>query len=244
MSTFKKNDSISFRSATRDDVEAMAIFEKDVWGDNAANEEKIFSRVKTFPSGNIIALYHEKVVGYISFQYVDDVVKMPNFSWSEITDEGKIAKSHKPNGKYLYGVTISVHRSMNGQNLSALLMIQAWGHLISNNKIGVFLGSRIPGFKNYKKWNPDITVEDYVKLRRNGQPRDYELRMYGKEGLLPVKILSDYFPDEASLNYGVLLYLGNPFYRWPFHKLLAWLFMKVAPYLTRSKIAVKDKGGK
>ncbi|PIT95054.1 hypothetical protein COT98_01290 [Candidatus Falkowbacteria bacterium CG10_big_fil_rev_8_21_14_0_10_39_9] len=253
----KKKNGISFRLATETDVEKMAIFEKDVWGETGADEEKISSRIKTFPGGNIIALYQGDVVGYISFEYVDNVAKMSNFSWSEITDNGKISQSHSPQGKYIYGVTISVHRSMNGKNLSTLLMLHAWGHLILNNKTGVFLGSRIPDFKNYKKWHPNIDVNDYIKLRRNGKLRGYELRMYGEEGLLPVKVLSDYFPDEASLNYGVLLYLENPFYRWPFRRILTWLFMKaplfrkfldwlfvsIVPYFTRNKNTTKTRKG-
>lgn len=228
MIAIKRLNGIDFRLAAEGDISGIVSLEKDVWGDNAADEEKIYSRIKTFPEGNIIALSNNQVVGYVAIQFVDNVAEMPNFSWAEITDNGKIAKSHKPNGKYVYGINMSVHHSMNGKDLATILAIQGLSVMILQNKKGSFLGSRIPGFRNYKASSPNIDVCDYIKLRRNGKLRDYELRLYEKEGLFPVKVLVDYFPDEASLNYGVLVYRRNQFYNLPFRRIWNWLFLKIA----------------
>jgi len=232
---------ISFRQATLADVKRMVVLEKEVWGESAADEEKIVSRIKIFPAGNIIAERDRKIVGYVSFQYVDDITWVKNFSWSEITDNGRIAKSHKPSGEYIYGVNLSVNHSANGIGLGTALVLQGWVDMILKNKKGSFIGSRIPNFKAYKSAHPEIDVETYINLRRHGQPLDYELRLYGQEGLLPVKVLPNYFPDDDSLDYGVLVYRKNPFYNWPLRKFLAWAIAKIAPTFIRQNIATKKK---
>lgn len=234
---------ISFRQATLADVKKIVILEKEVWGDTGADEEKIASRIKIFPSGNIVAERDGSIVGYVSFQYVDDVTMIQNFSWSEITDNGKIIKSHKPNGEYIYGVNLSVIHSANGMGLGTALVLQGWVDMILKNKKGSFIGSRIPNFRSYKQSHPEIDVETYVKARRHGKPLDYELRLYGQEGLLPVKILPNYFPDPDSLDYGVLVYGKNPFYNWPLRKFWAWAIAKIAPTFIRQKLQGR-KGGK
>lgn len=236
MATKNKAD-IVIRQATLNDVDQMVALEDSVWGDNGAGAEKLESRIHTFPAGNIIAESAGRVVGYIAFEYVDDVANMPHFTWSQITDDGTIVNSHKPHGEYVYGINLSVHHSMNGYGLGTTLPLQVWANMVRNNKRGSFLGSRIPGFNRYRKSNPAITVENYVSLQRHGKPRDAELSLYAQEGLLPVKILPDYFPDRDSLNYGVLVYRRNPFYNWPFKSMWAWAITSLTPKFIRGKIA-------
>lgn len=230
---------ISFRRAMLADVQKIMELENEVWGDTGADGEKIISRIKTFPQGNIIAVHEGIIVGYVSFQYVNDVIQKENFSWSDITDNGRIAKSHKPVGEYIYGINLSVGHSANGIGLGTALVLQGWVDMILNNKKGSFVGSRIPNFRNYKQLHPEIDVAAYVKLRRHGRPLDYELMMYGQEGLLPIKILPNYFPDPDSLDYGVLVYRKNPFYNWPLRKFWAWAIAKIAPTFIRQNIASK-----
>jgi len=230
---------VKFRQATKVDVDGLVVLEKSVWGDGAANREQIESRINVFPQGNIIAIYDQQIVGYVSFQCVDNVAESPEFSWAEITDNGMIVNSHKPNGKYLYGINLSVSHSMNGQNLSLDLFLFVWANLILNNRKGAFLGSRIPCFSSYKKRNPEISAEEYICLKRNGHAYDPELRIYGKDGLKPVKVLPNYFPDPKSLNYGVLIYRNNPFYNLPFRKLWAYIIGEIPSI--RNKFIIKKK---
>jgi len=197
MGAIRKNAKVGFRRATLSDVKRLVALEEDVWGENGADEEKIVSRINIFPAGNIIAEYDGDIVGYVSFQYVDDVVNMPNFTWAEITDDGTTVKSHRQKGEFIYGINLSVHHSMSGNGLGTALVLQGWIDMILNNKKGSFIGSRIPGFRNYNLSHPETKAENYIKLRRNGKLRDYELRLYEQEGLLPVKILPGHFPDPA-----------------------------------------------
>lgn len=231
---------IVFRQAALDDVAKIEQLEKDVWGENGADAGKIISRIKTFPKGNVIAELGNDVVGYLSFEYVDDVTSASNFTWADITDDGKIINSHRSDGEYFYGINLSAHHLVQGKNLSTALVLRGWANMILDNKKGAFVGSRIPGFKNYKKAHPEVTAEEYIKIRRRGKLRDSELRLYEQEGLLPVKILTNYFPDADSLNFGVLVYRKNPFYNWPFRRLWAWMITSMAPGFIRRYIATKQ----
>jgi len=233
----EKKSKFIFRPAKLSDVSNMLSLEQNVWGENGAKRHQLISRIEIFPAGNILAIYEDIVVGYLSFEYVDNVVNLPHFSWSEITDGGTIVKSHKINEKYMYGINISVHKTMSGQQLGFGLTLQAWINMIKNNKKGIFIGSRMPGYHRYKEKYSDIPPEDYIKLKRHGKLRDPELRMYEKDGVCPVKILPEYFPDPASENYGVLLYRKNPFYNWPFRFFWSWLITRV-PIKFRENISV------
>lgn len=223
----QNNSKCIFRKAIESDVTNLSLLENDVWGDNGANETQLLSRIKTFPDGNTIAIVDGKIVGYVGIEFVNDMFNK-EFTWDAITDNGMIAKSHQPNGEYAYGLNLSVHHSANGRRISDALILLGLQTMVIYNRKGGFIGSRIPFFKKYKESHPDTSVDEYIKLKRNGKPRDYELRLYGEAGFVPVTILPDYFPDPESLNYGVLVYRKNPFYNKPFRKFLAWGIGKIA----------------
>lgn len=239
----KSKPKITFIQANFDHLTKLAQLEKEVWGNTGANKEQIHTRIQSFPAGNIIAIHKGRIVGYVVFQYVNDLVQHADFTWSEITDQGTLKKSHQINGEFVYGVNLSVHRSMTGYQLGNALILQVWANMIEKNKRGCFVGSRIPGFKKYLNKHPNTTVIEYVQLRHRGKARDPELRLYESEGLKVIKVLPDYFPDPPSLNYGVLIYRDNPFYNIPAGKtFLAWLFKKIAPATMRATIGTKNKG--
>ena len=199
------------------EIDRLAELEEEVWGDNGADADKIESRLIVFPEGSYVAedIKTKKIVGYVCFQQVDDLREQDSLSWSSITDEGLTTRSHRPDGEYLYGISLSVHYSMNGKKLGNALGAQTYLYMLAKKKKGFFVGSRIPMFKGYKNEHPETTAEEYVKLRKaNGDLYDYELRLYHKISFVPTvaKILPDFFPDEDSLDYGALLFDENIFF--------------------------------
>lgn len=209
-----------FRPARIEEADEIVVLEKSVWGDNAANSAQIKSRIEIFSVGNYVAEYEGRVVAFCSYEYVDDSVFSGGFTWEDITDHGFIIKSHKPSGRYGYGINLSVHHSMNGKRLGDRMSLFGLINIIDTGRSGSFIGSRIPGFASYKKNNPSVRVEDYVSLKRNGKLRDYELRLYGNVGFKPIKVLPNYFPDPESLDYGVLVHRGNVFKYFPLRRLI------------------------
>jgi len=70
----------------------------------------------------------------------------------------------------------------------------------------IYLGSPVPGLRDWMAARPEGHVEDYVHARRRGLPLDPQLRYYASRGFdRIVSIKRDYFPHERSLDYGVLL---------------------------------------
>ncbi|EKE11422.1 MAG: hypothetical protein ACD_15C00082G0002 [uncultured bacterium] len=203
---------IIFRSAELRDVPQLVSLEKDIWGKEGADEGKIESRIKTFPNGSIVAELGLEILGYQSFEYVGDVISGPCFTWSEITDQGTIKRSHKDGGDFGYGINLTVGRKAQGIGLGEALSIHAVSRVTEDNKRGSLLGSRMPGFRKYLEKNPGIDAESYMRLERNDAPRDPELRLYCALGFKIMKILPGYFPDPESLDFGVLLFLPNEFY--------------------------------
>jgi len=204
---------------TSSEIVNIAELEKEVWGNNAADADKILNRLNVFPDGSYVAEdgRTKKIVGYVCFQQVDDLRTQDSLNWSMITDNGWTTGSHRVKGGYLYGIDMSVHYSMNGKKLGAALVSQCFLYMIAERKAGIFTGSRIPMFKRYQKRCPKISAEEYMKLRRGEKFYDYELNLYHQTGLAPinVKALPNFFPDEDSLNYGVLIFDDNPFRNYP-----------------------------
>ena len=224
-----------FREARLSEAEEIVELEQSVWGESsAANLVKIVSRMKVFPRGNFVAIYQKKIVAYVCIEYVDDL-RGTNDNWSSITDYGYIKKSHKNEAEYVYGVNLSVHHLVSGYNIGNKMVLSGFLIAIMDNKKGGFIGSRLPTYASYKKHHPEVSAEDYINVKRNGRRRDYELAMYESEGFEIVNVMPNYFPDPKSLDYGVLIYWKNPFYNWPFKKLIANIVWKKSNFLFKKQ---------
>jgi len=210
-----KKKEIVIRTATSADVDGVLELDHLVWVDFPTTKEKLQRRVEIFPQGNLVAVNTAtgKIVGYLCLMFLDfEPAEFP-CSWNEITREGTI-RTHNPEGKYMYGVALTVHPDYS--HIGAKLQIYGWGVGLGYHRLGCYLGSPIPGFAKWKEKNPELTVEDYVyRERNNGMPLDPELAYYKRSGFNIVRILPGYEPDPKSLDYGVLVYCSNVFYHVP-----------------------------
>ena len=204
------NREFAFRDARESYIPDLVNLENDIWGVEGADKIKIQSRINVFPRGSIIAELNGCILGYQSFQYVNE--RRDDFTWKQITDDGTIVRSHTMEGEYGYGINLTIARKAQCTKLGEALSLVAVSRVIEDNKKGSMLGSRIPGFRRYLKKHPQITADEYARLSWKGKPRDSELKLYGELGFELVRILPNYFPDPESLNYGALLFLPNDFY--------------------------------
>lgn len=140
------------------------------------------------------------------YQYTD---------WNDISGHGTL-DTHDEDGDSLFGIDLSVSPKHQGKKLADDTMQAAFlVSVILGNKKGAFLGSRIPGFHRFAE---KMSVEDYVfGKRRNGKTHDPEIRLYQSTGFRPVRVVPGYMDDPDSLNYGVLMFWENPFYRYTKH---------------------------
>jgi ribosomal protein S18 acetylase RimI-like enzyme len=208
----KRGEEIIFRDATEEDIDEIISLEKEIWGEEGADERKIRSRMEVFPQGNLVAECNRAVVSYLAFQYVNDKRRSGNFTWTQVTDDGTICNSHIKNGNYAYGINLTVGRKAQCLNLGEALLYYGIGGLIRDNIKGSFLGSRMPGFKSYLRKHPKIGADEYIRLKWKGKARDPEIRLYESLGFQVLRVLPNYFPDPESMNFGVLLFLPNDLY--------------------------------
>lgn len=210
-------DKLIIREAVLADAGDIATLDEEVWKESPATCDKIKSRIEVFQEGNIVAELNGYIVGYLCLQFVDDITDSAT-TWSAITDNGFLKKSHKPNGEYMFGVNLTVSPKVAALGVGTRLMLAAGKIMILNNRKGCLIGSRIPGYHKRK----DVPIEKYISMR-NGRYLDPELRYYQQGGFKVVRPLPGYFPDKESLDYGVLIYKENPFYGNPFRRIIAYL---------------------
>ncbi|VWB89085.1 hypothetical protein BLA15816_04283 [Burkholderia lata] len=102
----------------------------------------------------------------------------------------------------LFGISLS---SQSQGAVDALLRFY-WPKALKQGWRYIYLGSPLPGLRDWLKNHPDHTVWHYVRTRRAGRPVDPQLRYYRTRGFGKiVDVKPAYFPHEQSLNYGALL---------------------------------------
>ena len=182
--------------------------ERHAWESEAASREMIMSRHEVFPEGSIVAEDEKTglVFGYVVVQRTD---QFTNDSWSVQTDHGKIVNTHRPNGRVVYGVNMSMLGTYAHTKTGRAFLDHIHEYFVVHGDAQSFsLGSRMPFFK---KWaakqgnaNTDQLAQEYWKLTRtSGKYQDGEIQYYRERGFRPVSLIQDYFPDEGSHNYGV-----------------------------------------
>ena len=229
---------VRVREARWEDLPGIVEVEKKAWPEKLRANRQIYeSRLKIFPEGVLVAEIEGKIEGVVVTQKVLAEVAKQGRSWNEITDKGRIQKTHNPEGDTLYGVNLSVSPFASRKVATALLETMGKKAILNNIK-QIVLGGRIPGFRRFlekychqhklshlSQKQKDEIAEQYIKaVTSKGKPRDPEINFYTKANMRVTKLLHNYIEDSESLNYGVLLVWKNPFYNRPLRKLWSWLF--------------------
>ena len=194
---------LEVRNARKADLDNVIELENKVWPPGTrSSREKFESRLKIFPEGFFLAYDNENLIGVSTSQiikYDGSTIE----SWERITDYGFI-RTHNSKGNALYVVSIgAISRSGGGSAL-----IQAQKELVTKLNLDfLVLGSRIPGYNSYCNEQEEVSIEEYVQLKReNGEILDPELRFYTRNGLSLKEIKANYMEDDKeSRNYGAIM---------------------------------------
>jgi GNAT superfamily N-acetyltransferase len=210
--------------ATKEDIPGIIEVEKSAWGDLAATEEMFEVRIETFPEGVLVAKEKSgKIIGVVVVcirHYPEEMIFNPEvkaLNWFEATGNGFIKSVHDLSGNVGYGVDLSVHQAYTRKGVGQDLIRTACKKLSRhfNVKYGL-IGARMPGYAAYAK---TMTPEQYIKATKaEGIPLDDELAFFLSVEYKGIywkiaRLIPDYFPDPASLGYGVLLFWKNPFFK-------------------------------
>jgi hypothetical protein len=122
-------------------------------------------------------------------------------SWAD--GEGGALQPIIRNGtRSLFGISLTSVNKHAMQALDACF----WAHALKQGWRELYMGSPMPGFRQALRQDPNLSATDYAHGMRGNVPRDVQLRYYYQKGMQDiVAVLPEYFPHEASMDYGVLL---------------------------------------
>jgi hypothetical protein len=185
---------------TLQDVDALLSLEQEKWAPSqAASAHELTRRIETYPQLSIGAFCPRTGILLASLFLKPAPIDLARreMSWNECVESPVPRRATA-----LFGISLS-SRALAG--VDAILKF-FWPIALAGGWRYVYLGSPIPGLRDWLDRNPDKRVADYVQLRRNGAPRDPQLCYYHEHGFRTIiRITRGYFPHHGSLDYGVIL---------------------------------------
>lgn len=195
---------MEIREMAADDIDQVAHVETVAWGDMAATPDIIAARARVFGEGSLVAVQDGQIVGYAAAQLTDQISTK---SWAVQTDNGTLERTHEPDGRLAYGVSMSALPGVSGEGVAFHVIAHYTRIFLGTGRCSALcVGSRLPGFARWvKKQGHDSTLANYVRLAPNGRPKDPELRLYAANGFRVLWELPGYFPDRDSMDHGAMV---------------------------------------
>ncbi len=188
------------RFLTLHDLPALLDLEHEKWNDlQAASQAQLQARIEAHPDLAVGAFCARsgRLLASLFMRPVADDFYLRALTWQDCTVQ---PAPHRTST--LFGVSLT---SRDQAGVSALLKF-FWPYALKRGWRHIYLGSPIPGLRDWLAEHPEGRVEDYVHAQRAGLPLDPQLRYYRSRGFSKiVAVKPNYFPHERSLDYGVLL---------------------------------------
>lgn len=182
------------------DLPALLDLEREKWDDTqAASRAELASRIAAYPGLSVGAFCPRtgRMLASLFMRPVHADFWRQAAAWKECVDSPLPERTHS-----LFGISLS---SRDASGVEGLLEF-FWPHALRNGWRHIYLGSPIPGLRDWRRRHPQGEVEDYVKRRRGGVPVDAQLRYYCSRGFREIVCVKpDYFPHKRSLDHGVIL---------------------------------------
>ncbi|NOZ22794.1 MAG: GNAT family N-acetyltransferase [Planctomycetes bacterium] len=196
----------TIRQAGESDIAQAAEVEKACWPASLCfARDRLTSILSTFPEGFIVAETAGNVVGFITSLRVDRAMIVgPYPSWHDITGNGLIAGTHKPDGNCLFVMAVSVYPFIQNNSIGRRLVNAELDLARRLPGVASVLGyTRIPRYRR----KSHLSVEEYLTLKRpDGRYFDSVLDFHVGNGARVIKPVPGARPrDEKSLGYGVLI---------------------------------------
>jgi hypothetical protein len=194
------------------DIPALIHLERKQWSDEqCASEAEFRARIEAHPrlcggafcanTGELLASLFCKPAGMTDWTNPG--------TWSQcaaLEPEAPRATTHL--GAGLFGISLTSVEPRAALQLIAFQFLDA----IKLGRRHVYLGSPMPGLRRHLASDPAASVEAYAKATKLGLPVDPQLRYYHGKGFRElVAVRAEYFPHEASCDYGAILKAEVPY---------------------------------
>ncbi len=191
------------RFLTFDDIPTLLQLESRQWTSvQAASVHALNARLRTHPD-LCVGVFHSRTSEALASLFMKPITHSDILRarcWDDCAADGRGSNARATNS--LFGISLT---SVDPHAVQALFEF-FWPHALKNRWREIYLGSPAPGLKRALDSEPALDATTYVHSRRNGLPRDPQLRYYYQKGFTDiVAVLPDYFPHVESLDYGVLI---------------------------------------
>lgn len=199
--------SLEIRNLTVGDLPDMLDLEKAAWPDGTqASQPQLLDRLGTFQRGFGGAFSGTLLVGMASSQ----IIEFPGFttrkSWTELTTDGWISKTHQPSGNCLHFVSICVQPKHRGAGV-AMALNRA--RLRTGEELGLayaLTDTRLPGLSRFLSEHADVGTEEYIEHILAGKVTEPVVNMYLELGFKPLGLIPNCMrSDEESANFGLAM---------------------------------------
>jgi ribosomal protein S18 acetylase RimI-like enzyme len=202
---------ITVRSYREDDFAALVDIQRASFPPPFPSElwwkrEQIRSHLTVFPQGALCAEIDGELVGSATAHIIRWQPDHGARTWSEVSDDGYL-RNHDPAGDTLYGVDIAVRPDFRRQGVARVLY-QARYDLVCDLGLARFMaGSRLAG---YHLQRARLTPEAYADAVCQGTLTDPVITPQLRAGLLPLRVVHGYLPDEDAGDCALLMEWRNP----------------------------------
>ena len=182
------------------DLPALMDLEREKWTDaQAATESELRRRIATHAdlalgafcpiTGRVLASLFMRPVAADFWRRAE--------TWAQCLEQPQPLRSTA-----LFGVSLS---SRDVAGVDAILQF-FWPRALKGGWRHIYLGSPVPGFRQWLERHPAGCASDYARMQRAGLPADPQLRYYHQRGFKEIVCVKPgYFPHERSHDHGVIL---------------------------------------
>jgi len=195
-----------------DDIPALLELEHRQWtAEQAACAADFQARIEAHPDlcGGAFCAHTGELLGSVFAKPTQDAEWTHPGSWAQSATleeqaGGSSARKQprRDRARCIFGI------SLTSVDPGAALQLLAFYYLylLKRGYSEIFLGSPMPGLKRHLERHPGACVEAYARATKSGLPVDPQLRYYhGKGWREVVAVRENYFPHEASCDYGAIL---------------------------------------
>lgn len=202
-STAKAPPKVEVRFLQQQDINVLMVLERRKWNqEQAATEADVSHRISAHPQLCIGAFSTETGEALASL-FMKPITPEQLHDARTWADCAEATGSNAPHASQaLFGISLS---SVDPAAVEGLFEF-FWPYALKGGWRHIYLGSPVPGLARWQQANPTQPADAYVFAKRRGLPCDPQLRYYWGKGFKHIMACKpNYFPHEASLDYGAVI---------------------------------------
>lgn len=191
------------RFLTTDDVEPLMQLEDGKWTtEQAAAAAELRTRIRTHPR-LCVGAFCPRTGAALTSVFLKPITRQQveqAATWDDCVNQSPVTAT--AGSESLFGISLS----SNSAEAADQVLAFTTAHTLQDGWRDVYLGSPVPGLRDWRRKHPDRPVSEYIYARRNDRPLDPQLRYYRTKGFTEIVTWKpDYFPHEASLDHAAVL---------------------------------------